>query len=177
VLAQGFFWIKERGQRGRKKSRDRGAVHGTQSRRQEWVGLGIASASFAADDTAAPYPERPNTVLLAGRSGIQPPDLEKLGRDDKTNLGDWGFLRAGWRRGAPDRAGEFARHRKARHAFRARDARYGAECEPGNDAYRHAKRKVGFVAAEAVSPLGSDQLCYGKDASGGWKIVGMIGGE
>jgi hypothetical protein len=37
--------------------------------------------------------------------------------------------------------------------------------------------KVGFVAAEAVSPLGSDQLCYGKDASGAWKIVGMIGGE
>jgi len=25
--------------------------------------------------------------------------------------------------------------------------------------------------------IGSDQLCYGKDASGAWKIVGMIGGE
>ena len=37
--------------------------------------------------------------------------------------------------------------------------------------------KVGFVAAEAINPLGSDQLCYGKDASGAWKIVGMIGGE
>ena len=36
--------------------------------------------------------------------------------------------------------------------------------------------KVGFVAAEAINPLGSDQLCYGKNA-GGWKIVGMIGGE
>ena len=36
--------------------------------------------------------------------------------------------------------------------------------------------QVGFVAAEAINPLGSDQLCYGKDASGAWKIVGMIGG-
>ena len=37
--------------------------------------------------------------------------------------------------------------------------------------------KVGFVPAEAINPLGSDQLCYGKDAGGAWKIVGMIGGE
>ena len=37
--------------------------------------------------------------------------------------------------------------------------------------------KVGFVAAEAINPLGSDMLCYGKDAGGAWKIVGMIGGE
>ena len=36
--------------------------------------------------------------------------------------------------------------------------------------------KVGFVPAEAINPLGSDQLCYGKDAAGAWKIVGMIGG-
>jgi hypothetical protein len=37
--------------------------------------------------------------------------------------------------------------------------------------------KVGFVAAEAINPLGSDQLCFGKDAGGAWKIVGMVGGE
>ena len=37
--------------------------------------------------------------------------------------------------------------------------------------------KVGFVMAEAINPLGSDQLCYGKDVTGTWKIVGMIGGE
>ena len=37
--------------------------------------------------------------------------------------------------------------------------------------------KVGFVAAETINPLGSDQLCYGKDTTGAWKIVGMIGGE
>ena len=37
--------------------------------------------------------------------------------------------------------------------------------------------KVGFVPAETINPLGSDMLCYGKDAGGAWKIVGMIGGE
>ena len=33
------------------------------------------------------------------------------------------------------------------------------------------------MPAEAIDPLGSDMLCYGKGAAGAWKIVGMIGGE
>ncbi len=36
--------------------------------------------------------------------------------------------------------------------------------------------KTGFVPAEALSPLGNDQLCYSKEA-GGWKISGFIGGD
>ena len=36
--------------------------------------------------------------------------------------------------------------------------------------------KTGFVPAEALNPLGNDQLCYSKEG-GGWKISGVIGGE
>ena len=36
--------------------------------------------------------------------------------------------------------------------------------------------KVGYVPADALSPLGNDQLCYLKDATG-WKIAGFVGGE
>ena len=35
--------------------------------------------------------------------------------------------------------------------------------------------KSGFVDAQALSPLGGDQMCYAKDASG-WKIAGYLGG-
>ena len=35
---------------------------------------------------------------------------------------------------------------------------------------------VGYVPADALSPLGNDQLCYVKDATG-WKIGGFVGGE
>jgi hypothetical protein len=34
--------------------------------------------------------------------------------------------------------------------------------------------KVGFVSADALSPLGNDQVCYVKDGAG-WKITGFIG--
>ena len=36
--------------------------------------------------------------------------------------------------------------------------------------------KVGFVPVDAVLPIGGEQLCYLKDASG-WKIAGFLGGE
>ena len=36
--------------------------------------------------------------------------------------------------------------------------------------------KTGFVPAEALSPLGNDQLCFTKEAAG-WKISGFIGGD
>jgi hypothetical protein len=34
--------------------------------------------------------------------------------------------------------------------------------------------KTGYVAVDGIAPVGSDQLCYLKDASG-WKIVGYVG--
>ena len=37
--------------------------------------------------------------------------------------------------------------------------------------------KVGYVKAEEINPIGSDQLCFAKDASGAWKIGGLVGGE
>ena len=35
--------------------------------------------------------------------------------------------------------------------------------------------KAGYVAADAVAPIGNDQLCYVKD-DGAWKIGGYVGG-
>ena len=37
--------------------------------------------------------------------------------------------------------------------------------------------KLGYVTADAINPLGSDQLCYAKDAAGAWKIAGFIGDQ
>ena len=36
--------------------------------------------------------------------------------------------------------------------------------------------KVGFVPADAISPLGNDAICYAKEG-GAWKISGFLGGE
>ena len=36
--------------------------------------------------------------------------------------------------------------------------------------------KTGFVPADAISPLGNDQICYAKEG-GAWKIAGFVGGQ
>jgi hypothetical protein len=34
--------------------------------------------------------------------------------------------------------------------------------------------KTGFVPADTIAPLGTDQICYRNDA-GAWKVVGYAG--
>jgi hypothetical protein len=40
----------------------------------------------------------------------------------------------------------------------------------------HRLPRIGYVLVDSVAPIGNDQICYVKDASG-WKIGGYIGGS
>jgi hypothetical protein len=176
VLAQGFFWLKEEGNAAGKKSGIEAlstALNLAAKDGSGWESLG----EFAADDTTAPYPDRPNTVCSPAGPEFNPPDLEKLAETTKTDLGDWGFFaQDGAEVHASAQANSPVIEKLGMHFVRVMP-------DTAPNASQEMMRivtpsgKVGFVAAEAVSPLGSDQLCYGKDASGAWKIVGMIGGE
>jgi hypothetical protein len=176
VLAQGFFWLKEEGNAAGKKSGIEAlstALNLAAKDGSGWESLG----EFAADETAAPYPDRPNTVCSPAGPEFNPPDLEKLAETTKTDLGDWGFFaQDGAEVHATAQTNSPVIEKLGMHFVRVMP-------DTAPNASQEMMRivtpsgKVGFVAAEAVSPLGSDQLCYGKDASGAWKIVGMIGGE
>ena len=176
VLAQGFFWLKEEGNAAGKKSGIEALSTALNLAAQDasgWDSLG----EFADDDTAAPYPDRPNTVCSPAGPEFNPPDLEKLAESTKTDVGDWGFFaQDGIEVHATAQANSPVIEKLGMHFVRVMP-------DTAPNASQEMMRivtpsgKVGFVAAEAVSPLGSDQLCYGKDASGAWKIVGMIGGE
>jgi hypothetical protein len=176
VLAQGFFWLKEEGNAAGKKSGIEAlstALNLAGKDAPGWDSL----AEFAADDTAARYPDRPNTVCSPAGPEFNPPDLEKLAESTKTDVGDWGFFaQDGIEVHATAQPNSPVIEKLGMHFVRVMP-------DTAPNASQEMMRivtpsgKVGFVAAEAVSPLGSDQLCYGKDASGAWKIVGMIGGE
>jgi hypothetical protein len=50
--------------------------------------------------------------------------------------------------------------------------------DPNKEAFLHIATpsgKAGYVPLEAMSSLGTDQLCYSKEG-GGWKITGFFGG-
>jgi|RhiMethySRZTD1v2_1073278.scaffolds.fasta_scaffold696753_1 hypothetical protein len=176
VIVQGFFWLKESGNAVGKKTGIEALATALSLAAKDGSGWETLNA-FAEDETAAPYPDRPNTVCSPAGPQFNPADLEKLAETTKTDVGDWGFtsaadveVRAAAQANAPvvEKLGLiFVRVMPDMAPNASQD--FMRVVTPSG--------KVGFVAAEAINPLGSDQLCYGKDAAGAWKIVGMIGGE
>jgi hypothetical protein len=176
VVVQGFFWLKEQGDAAGKKTGIEALATALSLAAKDGSGWDTL-AEFAADETAAPYPDRPNTVCAPAGPEFDAQALEKLATDTRTDVGDWGFtssdgveVRASASQNAPviEKLGmQFVRVMPDMAPNASQD--FMRVVAPSG--------KVGFVPAEAINPLGSDMLCYGKDASGGWKIVGMIGGE
>ncbi len=163
-------------QRRRQEDRHRGARDRAQPRRQGRLGLGVRSANSSPTKPPQPYPDRPNTVCSPAGPEFNPQDLEKLAETTKTDVGDWGFTSSD---GIEVRA-TAAQNSPVIEKLGMQFVRVMPDTAPNasQDFMRIVtpSGKVGFVAAEAINPLGSDQLCFGKDASGAWKIVGMIGG-
>jgi hypothetical protein len=176
VLAKDFFWMKEEGNAAGKKTGIDALATALKLASKDGSGWEMLG-ELASDETAADYPDRPNTVCSPAGPDFKPDDLEKLVTATKTDLGDWGFT-----------AAENIEVRSAAQANSPVIEKIGmifvrVMPDTAPNASQDFMRivtpsgKVGFVAAEAINPLGSDQLCFGKDAAGGWKIVGMIGGE
>lgn len=176
VIAKDFFWLKETGNAAGKKTGIEALATALSLAARDGSGWDML-AEFAADETAAPYPDRPNTVCSPAGPEFDLQALEKLAADTRTDIGDWGFtstdgveVRATASQNAPviEKLGmQFVRVMPDMAPNASQD--FMRVVTPSG--------KVGFVPAEAINPLGSDMLCYGKDASGAWKIVGMIGGE
>jgi hypothetical protein len=176
VLAQGFFWLKEEGNAAGKKTGIEALATALRLAAKDGSGWEMLS-EFAADETAEPYPDRPNTVCSPAGPEFKPDDFEKLAAATKTDVSEWGFtaqdnveVHAAAQANSPviEKLGMILVRVMPDTAPNASQEFMRIVAPSG---------KVGFVIAEAINPLGSDQLCYGKDAAGAWKIVGMIGGE
>ncbi len=176
VIAQGFFWLKEQGNAAGKKTGIEALATALSLAAKDGSGWETL-AEFAKDETAAPFPDRANTVCSPAGPEFDAAALEKLAADTKTDLGDWGFTAA---ESVEGRA-TASQNAPVVETLGMQFVRVMPDMAPNasQDFMRVVTPagKVGFVAAEAINPLGSDMLCYGKDAAGAWKIVGMIGGE
>jgi hypothetical protein len=176
VLVKDFFWMKEEGNAAGKKTGIDALATALNLAAKDGSGWEMLG-ELASDESAAPYPDRPNTVCAPAGPEFKPEEFEKLVNDSKTDVGDWGFT-------ASDNIEVHASAQANSPVIEKIDmifVRVMPDTAPNasQDMMRIVtpSGKVGFVSAEAINPLGSDQICYGKDASGAWKIVGMIGGE
>jgi len=176
VLAKDFFWMKEEGNAAGKKTGIEALATALSLAAKDGSGWETLS-EFVSDETASPYPDRPNTVCSPAGPDFKTEDLEKLVAATKTDIAEWGVtaeenieVKASAQANAPviEKIGMIFVRVMPDLAPNASQEFMRIVTPSG---------KVGFVPAEAINPLGSDQLCYGKDAAGAWKIVGMIGGE
>ena len=137
VLVQGFFWLKEDRQRRRQEDRHRGARDRAQPRGQGRLGLGDARRIRRRRDRRALSGPSQHGVL-ARRPAVQVRGRWKSSpRRPRPTSATGASPRPRTSRCARPRSAERAGDREARHAVRARDARHGAERQPG----LHARRR------------------------------------
>ena len=115
VLAQDFFWLKEEGNAAGKKTGIEALATALSLAAKDGSGWETLS-EFAADETAAPYPDRPNTVCSPAGPEFNAQDAGKARRGDQDRCRRLGLHRRRRRRGARLGGAERAGDREARHA-------------------------------------------------------------
>jgi hypothetical protein len=179
VVAQGFFWEGESGDKAdnKKTGIDNLAVAIGLDGKE---GLGWDAIGAAAQEpTLEPYADRKGIMCGPAGPKFDEKALDETTKATKTDLSEWGF---------PSKAGIEVRGAAQPNApvvdkLGLNLVRVMPE-EPlaGSNQPTTFMRvvtpagKVGYVPADAITPVASDQICYVKDA-GGWKIAGYVGGQ
>ena len=176
IVPQGYFWVREPGTPDEpdRPAYDRlAAALGLDGDAATVAGGWARLYGYAQDPAAAPQPGRGDTVCAPAEPLFNDPALAAAIKATATDPPDWGYLRK------PDvpltarpRPGAPARERLPQIFVRM--------LPDGGDSGKTLRivapsGKTGYVPADAVMPLGTDQICYAKTADG-WKIGGYIGG-
>ena len=174
VVGQGFFWLRENGDRADKnKSGVDNLAAALGLNNKDGAGWDML-ASFADDPTGSPLPERKGAVCAPVDPTFDGKAFNDLMQATQTDVGDWAYpvsrdveVRALPQPNAP------VTEKLGMVLLRAMP-------EDGSNIPTFLRivtpaGKIGYVLVDSVAPIGNDQICYVKDASG-WKIGGYIGG-
>ena len=130
---------------------------------------------YAADPTATAFPGKQGVICSPADPQFDEKQLEEVAKATGTDPGDFAYpLDDGVEvRGAP-RANAPVTEKLGMVLIRIMpDPKQAAPAQNEVPMVRVVtpSGKVGYISADVLSPLGNDQICYVKDASG-WKITG-----
>jgi hypothetical protein len=177
LVARTFFWIGETGDKADKKKPgidNLARAIGLDGR--EGVGWDRL-LDYSAEPTGTASPDLKDTICAPAEPNFDGQAFDELLKTTATEEGDWGYplqaetpMRAAPQPNAPtvDKLGM--------HFIRVLDEDTGGNQDDPMIKVVAPSGKTGFIPADAISPLGIDQICYVKEA-GGWKIAGFVGGE
>jgi hypothetical protein len=177
LVVPNFFWMGEKGDKAdKKKPGIENLAKAIQLDGKEAPGWDLLSAA-AADPTGTPFPDRKDTICSPADPTFNAQELEALAKATGTDEGDWAYpTQTGLEVHSGPQPNSPVVEKLGLHFVRVmQDNAPGDQQNPMLKVVTPSG-KTGFVPAEALSPLGSDQLCFSKEG-GGWKISGFIGGD
>jgi hypothetical protein len=177
VVAQGFFWIQDKDMADPKKpgiDNLASAVGLAAKDGSGWAAIG----GYGNEPTAAELPDHKGVFCAPADPTIDPQAFEALGKATQTDPSEWGYpLKDGVEVHAAAQPNSPVIEKLGLNLVRVMPDS-GTPNDPNPPAVLHVATpsgKSGFVAMDAIAPLGGDQMCYSKDSSG-WKITGFLGG-
>ena len=178
LVSKSFFWMGEKGDKADKKKSgfdNLAKAIGLVGKDADdgWDTL----AGFAADPTAAPYPEKKDTICAPAQPSFDDNEFGALLKATGTEDGDWGYpVQAGVEMRATAQPNSPVVEKLGAHFIRVLEDEAAGNQQVPMLKVVAPSGKTGYVPADAVSPLGNDEMCYVKEG-GAWKIAGFSGGE
>jgi hypothetical protein len=180
LTVSNFFWMGEKGDKAdKKKSGFDNLVAAIELDDKDGSGWETLTAA-ASEATLEPVPERKGVMCSPANPTFDEAAADNIAKETGTDPSEWGYtskpgveVRAAAKADAPvvDRLGQ--------NLVRIMPEEPPAGAPEQEQPFLRVvtpSGKVGFVAEEFISPLGTDQLCYVKDGNA-WKIAGYAGNE
>jgi hypothetical protein len=177
VVAQGFFWMQDKDLADNSKSGIDNFAKAIGLDAKDGSGWDILTG-FANDPTAGELPDHKGVICAPADPTVDPKQFEALGEATQTDPSEWGYpIRDGVELRSAAQPNAPLIEKLGLYLVRVLPDTAPPD-NPNEPAFLHVAApsgKIGFAAADAISPLGGDQICYTKDASA-WKITGYFGG-
>jgi len=176
-VANDFFWMGAQGDKASRKKSGidnlAAAINLDAKDGSGWEAL----TEMANDATLEAIPDRKGIMCAPANPAFDEKAAEQVAKDTGTEPNDWGYpAKAGVEVRAAAQANAAVIDRLGINLVRVMADQMVSVDAPEYLRVVTPSGKVGFVAADAISPLGNGQICYRNDA-GGWKIVGYAGDE
>lgn len=175
VVARDFFWVQDKDIADPQKSPIDNLAKAIGLDASDGSGWAVVAA-YAADPTGTELPDRKGVICGPADPIIDGKDFEALVQDTQTDPSEWGYpLRDGLEVRSAAQPNAAVIEKLGINLVRVLP---DSGATDGQVQFLHVATpsgKSGFADANAISPLGGDQMCYAKDATG-WKIAGYFGG-
>jgi hypothetical protein len=177
VVAQGFFWLQDKDLADQRKSGIDNLAKAIDLDAKDGSGWDTI-AGYAGEASAAELPQQKGVFCAPADPAVPPADFQALCKATGTDPSDWGYpIKDGLEVHAAAQQNSPVVDKLGMILVRVLPDST-PPTSPNEPVFLHIATpagKAGFVDAQSLLPLGGDQMCYVKDASG-WKIAGYLGG-